>query len=175
MTPDDALPSPPPPPDAVVLDWLLSALCRRLYFAAEMGLLACLEFPTDQFTRFTDTRITQPMRSLAGVLKLAGAEHGAPAAVAPLDGVALWAEMVPATLLVLGEFRSLSAQDLRDAVERFTGAWFTLRRCIEEAAAALGVEVSFLRGLPPAREQAFRASLDVLYDELRARREPSGG
>ena len=109
------------------------------------------------------------MRSLAGVLKLAGAEHGAPAAVAPLDGVALWAEMVPATLLVLGEFRSLAAEQLRDAVERFTGAWFTLRRCIEEAAAALGVEVSFLRGLPPAREQAFRASLNSLYDELRAR------
>lgn len=175
MSLDEQQPSPPAPPDAIVLDWLLSGLCRRLYFSAEMGLLACLEFPADQFTRFVDTRIAQPMRALAGVLKLAGADHGAPAAAAPLDGVALWAEMVPATLLVLGEFRSLTAGELRDAVERFTGAWFTLRRCIEEAAAALGVNVSFLRGLPPAREQAFRSSLDALYDELRARRDDSGG
>jgi hypothetical protein len=35
--------------------------------------------------------------------------------------------------------------------------------------------VSFQRGLPPAQEQAFRSSLDALYDELRARREGPGG
>lgn len=163
--------APPPPPDPLVTDWLLSSLYRRLYLSAEMGVLACLEYPPERYAQFVDVHVARPSRALAEVLRLAAAETNLAGAAKPLEGVVLWSEMLAATMVTMGGFRSLPREELRDAADRFGGAWFSLRGCIAEVAAAFGVEASFLRQMLPDREHAVRATLDALCSELEAQRD----
>lgn len=163
MTP----PAPPAPP--LVADWLLSSLSRRLYLAAEVGVLASLEYPPGPCARFVADHFTRPMAALAEVLRLVAAEsEHAEASRGPLEGVVMWSEQLTLAMRTLGQFRSLSREACDDAAARFTDAWTTLRRCIVELAAALAVEVSFLRDVPPERERAVRSILDGLCAELLA-------
>jgi hypothetical protein len=151
-----------------VTEWLLSALSRRLNFAAEMGVVACFEYPPDRYAGFVEAHVTKPVRALAEVLRIAAADADAPAGAEPLEGVTQWAEVLAAEMLTLGRFRSLTRAECDDSANRFTGAWAELRRCIEELSAALGVEVSYLRDMPPECEQAVRNILDGLCAEILA-------
>ena len=162
------------PPDPLVADWLLSAVSRRLYFAAETGVIAGLEYPPERFVEFVDAHFARPTRSLAEVLRLAAAEADLRAAARPLEGLALWSERLAAALRSIGRFRTLPRETLREVADAFGAAWLSLRNCIQEVAAALGVEVSYLRDLPPAREEGVRQTLDGLAEELEAGRAGSG-
>jgi hypothetical protein len=162
------------PPDPLVADWLLSAVCRRLYFAAEAGVVAGMEYPPERFVEFVEAHFARPTRALAEVLRLAAVEADLRAAAKPLEGLALWTERLAAALRSIGQFRTLPREMLRDVADRFGAAWLSLRNCIQEVAAALGVEVSYLRDLPPAREHGVRQTLDVLADELQEGRAGSG-
>src|SRR5688500_2729555 len=75
------------PPDPLVTDWLLSALYRRLYFSAETGVLACLEYPAERFGPFVDGHLARPARALAEVLRLAANDAGLGDAAKPLEGL----------------------------------------------------------------------------------------
>ena len=151
-------------------DWLLSALYRRLYFSAETGVLACLEYPAERFDGFVDGHLARPARALAEVLRLAAGESGLVDAAKPLEGLALWAEMLAAAMVAMGGVRSMRAEEVRDGADRFGGAWFSLRSCIDEVAAAFGAHPSFLGQLPPGHEQAVRETLAGLCAELEAGR-----
>ena len=158
------------PPDPLVTDWLLSALYRRLYFSAETGVLACLEYPAERFGPFVDGHLAQPARALAEVLRLAANDAGLGEAAKPLEGLTLWAEMLTAAMVGMGGFRSMGADEVREAADRFGGAWFALRSCIDEVAAAFGAHPSYLAHLPPDHEQAVRETLAELCAELEAGR-----
>jgi hypothetical protein len=158
------------PPDPLVTDWLLSALYRRLYFSAETGVLACLEYPAERFDGFVDGHLARPARALAEVLRLAAGEAGLADAAKPLEGLAMWAEMLAAAMAAMGGFRSMNAAEVREAADRFGGAWLSLRSCIDEVAAVFGTHPSFLSRLPPGHEQALRETLAGLCAELEAGR-----
>jgi hypothetical protein len=158
------------PPDPLVIDWLLSALYRRLYFSSEMGVLTCLEYPPERFGPFVDGHLARPARALAEVLRLAAAEAGLAAAAKPLEGVALRSEMLAAAMLAMGEFWSMQPQEVREAADRFGGAWHSLRSCLEVAAAAFEARPSFLSRMPAGREHAVRETLLGLSAELEAGR-----
>jgi hypothetical protein len=162
--------NPPRSPDPLVTDWLLSALYGRLYLSAEMGVLACLEYPAARYAEFVNGHIARPALALAEVLRLAAAEGGLATAGKPLEGVVVWGEILVAAMGALGGFRSLPPAELRDAADRFGMAWFSLRRCIEELAAALATEPSYLRQVSSARDQAVRETLDALCAELEQER-----
>lgn len=154
------------PPDPLVIDWLLSAFCRRLYVTAEMGVLACLEYPPERFAEFVEVQFCRPTKALAEVLRLTAAEGDVAAAAKPLEGLVLWSEMLGAAMLSMGRFREMPREDLRQVADRFGGAWFSLRNCIVEVAAALGAQVTCLRDMPAARDYAVRETLNVLREEL---------
>lgn len=162
MRPD----SPSQSPDPAVIDWLLSGLFRRVYFAVDMGVLACLEYPPDSFNAFTESHIARPLRALAEVLRLAAAEGGAVGADKPLEGVAMWSEILAASMVAMGDFRSLPPAQLRETADRFGAAWFSLRRCVEELADVLGTSPQTLRDVRRDREQGVRATLDGLCEAM---------
>ena len=159
------------PPDPRVLEWLLSALARRLYGAVDLGLLSCLELPPEEYVRFVARHFTEPLRGLALVLRLAVAESKVAPPAGPLEGVYVWTEAFAAALSTAGQFRSLPQDEVHETSEALKRCWSELHRCVRDLAAALGLELSFMPVTSPDSEPTYQALLDGLASDLEAERE----
>jgi hypothetical protein len=155
--------------NAPVVDWLLSSLARRLYASLDLGLLTLLEAPPDQYELFVDRHLADPVRGLTYVLGLAVAERPAPPPE-PLRGVVTWSERFVGAAHGLADFRAMRPDELRRAAGEFGQAWLELRQCLEDLAAALGVEPAFTRALGDDRERGYRDRVRRLFDDLEAER-----
>ena len=161
------------PPDPRVLEWLLSALARRLYGAVDLGLLSCLELPPEEYVRFVARHFTEPMRALAQVIRMAVSETKLAPPAAPLEGVYVWTEAFAAALSTARRFRSLPPDEVRGVADALKRAWAELHSCIHELALALGLELSFVPAMSPDGGQTYQARLDGLARDLQAEREKS--
>ena len=161
------------PPDPRVLEWLLSALARRLYGAVDLGLLSCLELPPEEYVRFVARHFTEPMRALAQVIRMAVAETKVVPPAAPLEGVYVWTEAFAAALSTARQFRSLPPDEVRGVADALRRAWGELHSCIHALAVALGLELSFAPAMSPEGEHKYQTLLDGLARDLEAEREKS--
>lgn len=109
------------------------------------------------------------MIPVAYVLGLAVSERPAPPPES-LPGLVTWSERFFAAARALAPFRTLSPADSRPTVGEFEQAWLELRQCLADLAAALGIEVTFLRGLGDDRERMYRDRLHRLSADLDAER-----
>ena len=161
------------PPDPRVLEWLLSALARRLYGAVDLGLLSCLELPPEEYVHFVARHFTEPMRALARVIQMAVAETRLAPPLGPLEGVYVWTEAFAAALSTARQFRSLPTDEVRGVADALKRAWGELHRCIRDLARALGLELSFAPATSPEGEHKYQTLLDGLARDLEAEREKS--